>query len=231
MRGDRGARHRRRSGRGRSLPLSWNPNKAPRRSPRCSRAAHSRDLPFDARGRRPRSSSELPGHAAEDHVGGSARRARGRARSARSPPRAARGQPDVRDHGRDAADDLRRGRPGRTSRPHPRRTGALRGRALRHVRLHGVARDRARVPAHGAPRLRLRPPRHAGFARRDGRRAVGRLHERPARRRPGRRPRGVAPSLRGRPTVARKRLLSGLGPSPRPAAHAVCGEFRILLRK
>ena len=46
----------------------WNPNKAPRRSHRRPRAAHSRSLPFDARGRRRRPSAELRRHAAEGHV-------------------------------------------------------------------------------------------------------------------------------------------------------------------
>ena len=88
----------------------------------------------------------------------------------------------LRDPGRDAAVDPRSRRDG-PRRPHGARVGgAVHRTALRHLRLLGLVRHRGAVPVDGAPGRRPRQGRHAGGRRRHRCAALGRVHQRPARR-------------------------------------------------
>ena len=105
------------------------------------------------------------------------------------------------------------------------------GAALRHLRLLRVAGHRGGVPEHGAPGRRPRQGRHAG---RRGR------HRRP--RSPTARPtccpsataaavRALAAARPAGPSLARARLLPGLGPAPRSAADPLRRHLRLLPRR
>jgi citrate lyase beta subunit len=61
-------------------------------------------------------------------------------------------------------------------------------------------------------------------------RAAGRrdAHPRTGRREPPHRPPRLAHPLRARPTLAHRRLLSGLGPAPRPTPHPLCRRLHLL---
>ena len=104
----------------------------------------------------------------------------------------------------------------------------MRRPALRHVRLHRRARDR-RQPAAARPPVG-RPREVSAPARRRRHRSagLGRLVERAAGRRPGRRACGVGAARAARPALARARVLPGLGPPPRPAADTLPRHVRVL---
>ena len=160
----------------------------------------------------------------------------------------ARGSAHVRADDRDAAVDLPARRPGRAPTARRTRPRAHRRRALRHVRLHGVARHHGGAPAHAAPGLRFRPARHAGVAGGHGRVALGRRDEHHAGRaaqsaagwRALRAERAantaavherVAPARGSDPSLARQRLLPGLGPASGPAPDALRRGLRLLSSK
>ncbi len=81
------------------------------------------------------------------------------------------------DHGRDAAVDPRRS--GRVAPAAPGAGGArpLRGRALRHLRLHRLLQHHGGPPGHDPPGLRLRQAHDAGGLRRHGHLDLGRRHQ------------------------------------------------------
>ena len=113
----------------------------------------------------------------------------------------------------------------------PRRRRPLHRAPLRHLRLLRVHRRLRRVPEHGARRRGLRQGGHAGRGGRHRRLRLRRLDQRPPGRRRRRGPPRLEPPRPPGPSLARTRLLPGLGPAPGPAAHPVCGDLRLLPRR